>query len=228
MKEIIGLAVFLTFAGSAVVLSVRGHIGNSLTAIILLFSLLAGWTTANYDWVTRVRWEVPGLEALREEASSARQLIAAEKAAVLEEIREEGKRSIQALALTAGEAQQKVGARLTELESLMDTVNKSEEAFKELERKIDEVNNRTTQLRDQVVAIHATSSELALSLTRVMWLQLETGNEASAERTKVAVQKLLDGLDEVVNLIIVDPEARSRFVSDVVDTLPPPPGEVNR
>jgi hypothetical protein len=220
MKEMIGLAVLLTFAGTAIFLSVRGQIGSSLTAFILLFSLLAGWTTANYDWVARVRWEVPGLDSLRSAASSARQQTEVEKATALEEIAKEEKRSIEALVLATGEAQQKVGTRLKELQSLLDSIEKSQETVQQLERKINEDNTKNAQLRDQVMAIHAASCDLALSLTRVMWLHLQAKGGGDSERAKAAVQRVLDGLDDVVNLIIVEPEARSKFVSEVLETLP--------
>jgi len=93
-------------------------------------------------------------------------------------------------------------------------MKKEDFALKEQGLKIEQ----TTQ---QAAAFSRALSDLALLLTRVTWLQLQARDETDAKRRDAAVRQVMDHLDEIVDLVIEDPDARSEFVNSVMGSLPP-------
>ena len=217
MREIIGLMVFLTIAGSAITLSVKKWTGNALTAILLIFSLAAGWGIVNYDWIQKLEWQVPGLEPFE------RRVLSIKEDAVGEMFREIEiqKESVNRLVSHAKEVHEDLGVRKESLQSLLDTITKLEDVIKDQEQKARELSDKAQKMQDQLVAVHRASSELALLLTRVTWLNLEARDEYGIERAQAAVQRIMDELDQIVDLVIVDPGAKEEFISDVKNSLPP-------
>jgi len=217
MKEIIGLLVFLTIAGLATTLSVKKLTGNALTTILLVFSLASGWGIANYDWIQKFQWQVPGLESFQKRVQSIKEDAVAEMSSQIEAQRE----SITLLVSNAKEIHEDLGARKESMESLLAAITNLKESIEEQEQKARELNNKSEKMQEQLIAVHHASSELALLLVRLTWLHLEARDEYGAEHAQAAVQKIMDGLDEIVELVIVDPGAREEFISDVKNSLPP-------
>ena len=62
MKEIIALIIFLSFSIITVYLAVNNQISESLTCIILGFSILSGLAIANYDIVKKFKWKYMEIE----------------------------------------------------------------------------------------------------------------------------------------------------------------------
>jgi len=216
MKEIIGLLVFFTIAGSAVVLAVSKRTGNTLTAILLLFSMASGWGISNYDWIQTIEWQVPGLEVFQNQV----QFIKEEAVEDLCNEVEVQKASIDMLLFNAEKTHEEMAARKEAMESLLAAVSRLEESIRAQEEEARELNDKAQKMEGQLVAIHHASSELALLLTRVIWLQFEARDEYGAEHAQAAVQKVMDGLDEIVNLVIVDPKARKDFIKGVMSSIP--------
>jgi len=217
MKESIGLLVFLAISGSAITLAVKKRTGNALTVILLVFSLVSGLGIANYDWIRKVEGRVPALEPFRKQVLSIKEDAVDE---ICNEV-EAQKASISLLLSNAKEAHEDLEARKESMESLLAAITKLEESAREQEQKAGELNEKAEKMQGQLLAVHRASSELALLLTRVTWLLFEAREEYGAERSQAAIQKIMDGLDEIVNLVIVDPKAREDFVSDVMRSLPP-------
>jgi len=217
MKEIIGLLVFFTIAGSAVVLAVSKRTGNTLTAILLLFSMASGWGISNYDWIQTIEWQVPGLEVFQNQV----QFIKEEAVEDLCNEVEVQKASIDMLLFNAEKTHEEMAARKEAMESLLAAITNLKESIEEQEQKARELNNKSEKMQEQLIAVHHASSELALLLVRLTWLHLEARDEYGAEHAQAAVQKIMDGLDEIVELVIVDPGAREEFISDVKNSLPP-------
>lgn len=217
MKEIVGLLVFLAIGAGAIILAVKDRIGNNLATILLIFSLVSGWGIANYDWLQRLEWQVPGFAPFQKRVQTI------EEGAVrdIHSQAEAEKASINLLISSAKEAHEDLGARKESIESLLSAVAKLEESVKAQEQKATELNEKARKMEDELVAIHDASSQLALLLTRVTWLEFEANDEYGAERAQIAVQKIMDGLDEIVGLVIKDPKARQAYISDVMSSLPP-------
>ncbi|MFP5214208.1 MAG: hypothetical protein ACLGPL_12610 [Acidobacteriota bacterium] len=212
MREFIALLIFFSFSGLAVYLMVKKITGNTMTVILLTFSIFAGLAAANYDWLQRARWEVPGFDNYQAQICAVR-----DKA--LEEVQKEAEGQKQSLSrLTAGatETDARMDAQRKTIESLIESLARSEERIREQEQRLKDIGNRAEQTRDQVASIHRSSSALALSLTRVAWLLVQAQEEAGNDRGEAAVGKLLNELDAIVNLVITDPKARTEFIAEVM------------
>jgi chromosome segregation ATPase len=223
MKEIIALLVLLIVAGTAVSLAVRQRIGNALTAILLLFALASGWTIANYDWVQRVQWEVPGFESFQMQVAAVKESVLNETRNSLETMQKEFEEREESLNLAlsrANEIVDKMVAERKSLETTLENMKQTEAAMRSEEQGFRELFERVEQIRQQIAAVHGASSQLALALTRATWLLIEARDEYGAERAQTAVELVLDELDNIVGLAIEDPNARSDFVADVMRSIP--------
>jgi uncharacterized protein YhaN len=217
MKEVIGLLVFLTVAALAITLSVKKRTGNVLTAVLLVFSLVSGWGIANYDWIRKIEWQVPGFEPFQREVSAIKEDAVTDMCSQIEAQKE----SMAVLVSNAQEVHEDLGARKESMESLLEAINSLKENLVEQEQKAKELTERAEKMQAQLIAVHHASSELALLLARVTWLHLEARDEYGVERAQTAVQKIMDGLDDIVNLVILDPNEREAFISNVKSSLPP-------
>lgn len=218
MKEIAALLTFLFFSGLAIFLAVRKHIGTTLTVILLLFSLISGLVMASHDRFSELTWPIALFAPFQGELTRI-------KEESLWDFRKEAESDKQSLSLLVSaakalhdgtEAQKKL------VESALEAAKRLEEKATTHEQKSKEMSDKAEEVRAQTLAIYEASSELALLLTKVVWLQMEAKNEANGPRSEVARQRVMDQLDEIVNLVIPDPDARSRFVSDVMNSVPRP------
>lgn len=217
MREVIALAVFLTFSGFAIFLAARGRSGNVLTAILLAFSVLSGWGIANYDWIRTVRWEVPGIEAFRNQLDEIREdaVMEIQKAA---DARGSELRTVVAEAEAAAEQSE---ARKRSLDASLEAALKAEERIKVYEQRLLEIYGTDFAAKDDAWEANRANHELALILTRIAWLLLESRDNPGDERCQLAVQGIKDSLDEVMMIVIKDPEERVRFISEVMNSIPP-------
>lgn len=217
MKELTGLIVFFLIAGVSIHLAVEKKITHALTALFLAFSLVSGWSIANYDWLSKLQWQVPGLDAFESYVE------AVQNSAVEEICREsEAQKGAMLSALNeAREAHSAMDSGRESLEALIASVNKLEENLKEMENRARELSEKNGKMEAQLIKVHQASSELALVLTRVIWLQFEARDEYGVERARTALEKVMDGLDEIVNIVIVEPKKRQAFVDSVKGLLPP-------
>ncbi|MGV8075336.1 MAG: hypothetical protein AB2L11_12360 [Syntrophobacteraceae bacterium] len=224
MKEIIALLVFLIIAGLSTLLAARERIGNALLVILLAFSLIAGWMIANYDRIQGLQWEVLGHESFRKQIQLEKGNALAEVKNALDNMRkevEEGRQSIRLAVSEASDLRNKIREERSVLDSALENFRQIEASMKNEERNIKELRDRSDEIRQQIAAIHEASSELALSLTRLTWLLMEARKDYGAERADLAVQHIMNQLDEIVGVVIDDPKARAEFVAEVMNSVPP-------
>jgi len=217
MKEIIALIVFFAVCAPTIFLAVRRHIGNALTAVLLAFSLLAGLAIANYDQLGKVKWEVPGLSLFQGEVNQIRDQ-------GLEDLRNEAEYQRQTIRTAISDlnaTSEKLDAGIKYAEALLENVKKAEEKLKIQELSLNERIVRVDQAADKVSAAYGASSELALLLTKAIWLQFQVKDENDAKRRDAVVRQLMDQLDVIVEFVIEDPDARSEFVNGVMGSIPP-------
>lgn len=210
MKEILGLIVFLTLTGAAVWLAVSRRASNLFSALVLAFSLVAGWTIANYDWIRTAKWEIPGATETLKRVSEA-------GTASVAEIRrefEERKQVLDTLSAEVREAGEKIAVQKKEIDSIL-------EELKAKEQKIGALSEKAGQAADQSASLQRSSADLALLITKVVWLLVEAKDEYGEERAEKATDELLNQLDEVVRMAIPDPDARAKFTASVMNSLPP-------
>jgi hypothetical protein len=217
MKLLVGLTVFFMMTGLTFYLAGTQRIHALVTGVLLTFSLLSGFVITNHDWLNHLRFEVPGLETYQDQVVKIRDT-------AVQEIRNETRQQKQEILDLLAEHED-VTARLESqkksLDGLLDSIRSAENEFKGREQLMKEMVTRGEQMRDQIVAVQNESSELALLLTRVIWLHSQAATQQNPERRDAAIKQVMDGLDAVVGLIIPDQQARSEFISGVMSTLPP-------
>lgn len=218
MKLLLGLAVFFMMSGLTFYLAGTQRIHALVTAVLLTFSILSGFVIANHDWLERLRFEVPGLQAYQDRVTG----IQDEAVRGLREDVEERRKDLSALLADHGELTSQLDSQKRNIETVLETLRSLENDLKEKETALKDLVARAEQARDQMAAIQSQSSELALMLTRTIWLQLQASNQQNPELAEAAVREIMDGLDDIVGLVIADPQARSEFVSGVMRSLQPP------
>ena len=215
MKVLVGLAVFFMMSGFAFYLAGTQRIQALVTAVLLSFSLLSGFVIANYDWLEKLRFEVPGLQVYEGEVARIRE----EAALGLRTDVLEKKRELSELLAEHGELTAQLDAQKRKIEAVLETLRGLDNDLKEREKNLRELVSRAEQSRDQMAAIQSQSSELALMLTRTIWLQFQASHQQNPEMAEAAVREVMNGLDAIVGLVIADPQARSEFVSGVMGSL---------
>jgi len=217
MKEVVALCVLLAFGVGTARLAIGKKIGIALTVVFLAFSIFSGLAIANYDWIRKARWEVPDILGIREQiAEVGNQAVQGLNAEIEGRQGELGK-----LLSDLEEMGRRVDSQKKELESLLADAVKVSEAARGQEQAVKELNRQAEKAREQMASIHRASCDLALSLAKVTWLQMEAKDSSGTKRGEAAAQRTLDGLDEVVGLVLGDPDQRERFVAEVMDSLPP-------
>lgn len=200
MKETITLAILLLFAASILVLAAKKRIGIGIAVALLCSSLIAGWFVSYRDW-----WEPLGISGIFRSGGDPK---------------DEG-----------GDAQKPVPT-LADISTILEKQQKALDALSDSNRvireKLDagdqqrkELQESLEQLKGEAAAFRTRSSELALMLTRIIWLQLEALDDPNTERADMAIQRILDEMDAILTLAIEDPAARASFVNDVKKALPP-------
>jgi septal ring factor EnvC (AmiA/AmiB activator) len=218
MKLLVGLAVFFMMAGFTFYLAGTQRIHALVTAVLLSFSLLSGFVIANYDWLERLRFEVPGLQLYEDRVLRIRE-------EAIQELRgevERRKKELSDLMAEHADLTGRLESQKKNIEAVLDSTRSFENELKEKEQALKDIAARAELARDHMVAVQGRTSELALLLTRITWLQFQAANQQSPERAEAAVKQIMDGLDEIVGLVITDPQARNEFVSGVMGSLPPP------
>ncbi len=216
IKEIIALLVFLPMVGLTVYLAVKKQIGSALTGVLLVFSLVAGLTIANYDLIGRVRWEIPGFSFFQNQVGQVKNQAMEELQTEVENQRQAFKTVIADLNGTS----EKLDVGIKYAEALLESVKKAEERLRVQEMALKEQGVKSDQAAEQATAVYRAVAELALLFTKVTWLQLQARDESDVKRRDTAVRQVMDQLDLIVDLVIEDPDVRSKFVDNVMGSLP--------
>jgi hypothetical protein len=217
IKEILALLVFLPIVGLTIYLAVKKRIGNALTTVLLVFSLLAGLAIANYDSIGRAKWEFPGFSLFRDEVSQV-------KSEALQDLQKEVESQRQAIKVGIADlnaTNERLDAGIKYAEALLESIKRAEERLKIEEFTLREQGLKSDRTAEQATAVYRAVSELALLLTKVTWLQLQARDESDARRRDAAVRQVMDQLDSIVDLVIEDPDVKSEFVNSVMGSLPP-------
>ncbi len=217
MKEIIALIVFLSFAIVTIYLATTKHINTKLAIIFCLFSLLAGFLVANYDFIKKFKWKDLELETFERDVTTVK-----EKA--LDEIRKEigdQKQSIKFLITNANDTRDKLEVQKKAVESLIDTVKKTEKSVEVQKANVEALNKRAEDTKRDIEILHKASADLALLLTKITWLQIETKSEFGTERAQAAIKSITEDLNRIIIVIIPNDQERVRWIQELQRSLPP-------
>lgn len=217
MKEIIALIVFLSFAIVTIYLATTKQIDAKLTIVFIIFSLLAGFLIANYDFIKRFKWKDVELETFQRDVTTV-------KEQALDEIRkevEDQKQSIKFLITNANDTRDKLELQKKAVESLIETVKKTEKSVDTQKETVEALNKRAEDTKKQIEILHRASSELAILLTKITWLQLETKSEFGTDRAQAAIQKITEDLNKIIVVVIPNDQERAKWIQELQKSLPP-------
>lgn len=191
-------------------LIVTKQIDSKMSVVLFLFALIGGLGIANYDIIKRIKWQGLELETYERKVRDI-------KDDALREIEHEvsnHKESIAMLTANLNDTREKIAVQKRAVESLIEKISHQEQSLQDLASKAN-----TTKERIEI--LHKASSDLALLLTKITWLQIETKNEFGTERVQKAVEQILKELNEIVAVVIPDPQEKSRWIQELQSSLPP-------
>ena len=197
MKEIMGLVVFLSFGAIVLYLGVTRMINATFTVFLLLVFLGAGFVIANYDVINfRIKGLGVELEAFKKEIAVVKEQAVAELQAELAKQRE----SVTLLIANA---------------------NDTRERIEEEKEKLETLTAQSLQTKERIEALNEASSELALLLSKITWLQTVTKSEFGTERSRIATEQMLEDLDRLLVIIIPNAQEREEWIRQLTESLPP-------
>ena len=210
MKETIAILFGICLTIFTLYLIVTKQIDSKMSVVLFLFALIGGLGIANYDLIKRIKWKGLELETYERKVQDI-------KDGALQEIEQEvanHKQSIALLIANLNDTREKIDAQRKAVESLIEKISQQEQALQDLASKAG-----TT--RDRIEILHKASSDLALLLTKITWLQIETKSEFGTDRANKAIEQIVEELDEIVAVVIPDPQEKSSWIQDLQSSLPP-------
>lgn len=191
-------------------LIVTKQIDAKISAVLLIFALIGGLGIANYDIIKRIKWKDIELETYERKVQDI-------KEGALHEIEREvinHKESISLLIANLNDTREKIDAQRKAVKLLVEKISQQEQRLQYLANKADSTKNR-------IEILHKASSDLALLLTKITWLQVETKSEFGTNRAQKAIEQILNDLNRIVAVVIPDTQERSRWVGELQSSLPP-------
>ena len=210
MKETIAILFGICLTIFTLYLIVTKQIDAKMSVALFLFALIGGLGIANYDLIKRIKWKGLELETYERKVQDI-------KDGALQEIEQEvanHKQSITLLIANLNDTREKIDAQRKAVELLIEKISQQEQALQDLASKAD-----TT--RDRIEILHKASSDLALLLTKITWLQIETKGEFGTDRAIKAIEQINRELNEIVAVVIPDPQEKSSWIQELQSSLPP-------
>ena len=216
MKEIIGLLIFIIITSLTIYFIINKKLEAKYVTILLLFSIVAGFTIANYNSIFRMKFGELELETAKKE------IITIKDSALQEISREidEQKESIKFLITNANDTREKLELQNNAVLSVI-------EAAKELQTKINNQKDRIFELNDdaektkkEIEALNQASAQIALILVRATYFTLETKSEFGTDRAQAAIQEMLNDLNTILPMVIPNENERNSWIQRLQNTLP--------
>lgn len=209
MKEIVALLFLICIVVVTLYLATTLQIDLKAATIFFGVAIVGGFVIANYDFVKKFKWKGLELETFRGEVASV-------KKEALDEIRIEvatQQDAVKLLIANANDIREKIEIQKVAVESLLDRAQAAEDRLTKVASGVEESRRRIEQL-------HRASSDLALLLTKITWLQVETKSEFGTERATLAIQQMLADLNRVVGVVIPDEGERTKWIQQLKQSLP--------
>jgi len=216
MKEVIALIVFLALVIFTFYLTLSHKIDTKITIVFLIFSIISGFIISNYDIIKKLKWKGFELETFKQDVSEI-------KSKALKEIREDvddQKQSIKLLITSANDTRSNLDIQIRIVESLIDKVKVTEESIKKQAINVNKLNLRAEKTKQQISILHNASTELALLLTKITWLQLETKSEFGTDRAQKAMDDIFEDLNKIIAVVIPNGQDRAKWINDLQSSLP--------
>lgn len=214
MKELAGILIFICISSVAIYLSVIKRIDSKLLIIFLVFAIISGFTTANYDIIKKFKF---GSKFGSIEVETAKKEIFETKETALKEISSEVKgheESIRLLISNANDTKDKI-------EDLIEIATGLGNKIEEQKKEIIGINKFAENTKKEIEILNAASAQIALILVRITYFTLETRSEFGTARVKKAIQEITNDLNKILPMIIPDNEERAKYIKDLQNIIPP-------
>lgn len=218
VHQIVGLVVFSVLTTLTIVLTLRRSLSTVMASILLAFALISGWSIALYDRIESLEFTLPGLRSAENEVQRVKEAAVSE---ILTES-ESRRKSLAELVTQVNVSVESLQKERLALETVLAESQKLRQGWEQQKVQLEELRQWGQDAKNQMLAIRNASADLALALTRAIFLYTEAIPPPGQEGEKMARQKLLDGLDDIVSAAIPDPMMREAFVEDVKRSLAPP------
>jgi hypothetical protein len=217
IHQIVGLLVFSTLTTLTIVLTIRRGLSTALASVLLTFTLISSLSIAGYDRIEKLEFALPGLKSIENEVQRVKETAISE---ILME--SEGRRkSLADLVTQVNVSVESLQKERLALEALLAESQKLRQSWEQQQARMEELRQGGQDAKEQMLAIRNASADLALAMTKAIYLYTEAVPPPGQEAEKIARQQLLDGLDDIVTAAIPDPMMREAFVEDVKRALSP-------
>lgn len=217
MKEILGLLFLVCVTVVTIYLAVTKQIETKNVIGFLVFAALGSFCIANYDLIKRFRWKDVEIETFERRVTSVKQ-------EALDEINkqvQDHKESIRFLISNANDSRDRLELQAKAVNELLAKVRAAEREVAQSRQEVEAVRRRADDVRMRIEELNKASSDLALLLTKVTWLQIETRSEFGTTRAQKAIAATLDELNRIVAVVIPGSGERQRWIEQLQKSLPP-------
>jgi len=214
-QQIAGLVIFLSLTSLTVYLNVRRKISDLMAAALLVFTLLSSGAVANADRLWGGTLNASGMENYEREMTRIQEEAMAGLLAEWNTRKDE-------LARLSAEINASSETFRKEREAMDSALEDSRQMMadrREWQSQMLEFQNFAQASQDELMAIHNVTAQIALVLTRLIYLQVEGNRHLPLNQENPLRQQVLDGLDELVSLAIPDPLHREAFVEEVIESV---------
>ena len=94
------------------------------------------------------------------------------------------------------------------------------DAIESIKNEVANLTKKAEDAKAQIESLNHASNELALLLTKITWMQLETKSEFGTKRVQVAVQQIFEDLNKVLEVIIPKSQERQKWIEELRKLLP--------
>lgn len=214
-QQIAGLAIFLSLTSLTVYLNVRRRISDLMAAALLVFTLLSAGAVANADRLWSGTLKASGMENHEREMIRIREEAMEGLLAQWNRKKEE----LDRLSAEINASSEKFREEREAMDSALEDSRQMMAGRQEWQNQMLEFQNFAEASQDELIAIHNVTAQIALVLTRLIYLQVEGNRHLPMNQENPLRQQVLDGLDELVSLAIPDPLHREAFVEDVIESV---------
>ena len=102
-----------------------------------------------------------------------------------------------------------------------DAINEIKAELAIQKEEVENLSKHAEKTKGEIGDLFKSSSDLALLITKVSWLQLQTKNEFGTERAQRAIKNINDDLNEIIKVVIPNEENRNKWINELQSSLPP-------
>ncbi|MCD4831877.1 MAG: hypothetical protein K8R02_08775 [Anaerohalosphaeraceae bacterium] len=219
MKPMWGLIIGACIAVIAIGLRVDNKLNDKYFICMLFFALLTSLNIAYFGSTKKMKAGLDGFafETFQKNVDSIKQ-------EAIDKLKKEiviQKEAVSSLIDKADNTSNKLEAQGKSLTELIDKATALQKRIEEQKHEVVKLNLDSQVAKKEIKKLHKASSIIALTLTKATYLTLETKNElGSSPRLEKAKTEILKDINQVLPMVILDPQERQLWIKELQDILP--------